>query len=69
MRTRFFTYDFIFYLVLFDLQTVCVTQKIVLVFIGSLSFFFSLVVFLDTDVISLTVKFDNKDFSLRYIDV
>ena len=32
-------------------------------------FFFSLVVFLDKDVISLTVKFDNKDFSLRYVDV
>ena len=31
--------------------------------------FFSLVVFLDKDVISLTVKFDNKDFSLRYVDV
>ena len=30
---------------------------------------FSLVVFLDKDVISLTVKFDNKDFSLRYVDV
>ena len=26
---------------------------------------FFLVVFLDKDVISLTVKFDNKDFSLR----
>ena len=39
-----------------------------LAFIGSL-LFFSLVVFLDKDVISLTVKFDNKDFSLRYVDV
>ena len=37
-------------------------------FIGSL-LFFSLVVCLDKDVISLTVKFNNKDFSLRYVDV
>ena len=31
--------------------------------------FFPTVVFLDKDIIYLTVKSDNKDFSLRYIDV
>ena len=30
---------------------------------------FSLDVCLDKDVISLTVKLNNKDFSLRYVDV
>ena len=34
-----------------------------------LAVLFSFVVFLDKDVFSLTVKFDNKDFSLRCIDV
>ena len=44
-----------------------VTHKLILAVIDSLSFFFPIVVFLGKDVIYLTVKFDNKDFSLRYI--
>ena len=31
--------------------------------------FFSLLAFLDKDVIYFTVKYDNKDFSLKYVDV
>ena len=50
--------------------TSSVTQKIILAVIDSLLllFFFPTVVFFFyKDVIYLTVKFDNKDFSLRYI--
>ena len=46
--------------------TSSVTQKIILAVIIIVFF---LVVFLDKDVIYLTVKSDSKDFSLRYIDV